>query len=496
MTSDATPRPAAVIILAAGQGTRMRSATPKVLHTIAGRSLLAHVAHTAAALEPEHLVMVIGHEAAQVQAHITHEIAPTIATPITIAHQPTPRGTGDAVRCALQSLPALSGTIVVLNGDAPLLRTETLRHLVAARHGAAAAVLTALVPDPTGLGRIIRDEDGTVQAIVEERDARRAQRTIHEINSGVFAFAAPLLTQMLAKLTTDNAQHQEYLTDVVALLNHAGEQVTAVLAEDHSETLGCNDRVELAFLSALYRDRLNEQWMRAGVTMLDPASVWLDATVQLGSDVVLHPGVQLRGDTRVADNAQIGPDTTLVDTSVSADARVLRSHCVGATVGAGVDVGPFAYLRPGTTLAAGAKIGTFVEVKNSEVGAGSKVPHLTYVGDATIGTQSNIGASSVFVNYDGIAKHRTTIGDHCRTGSDTMFVAPITVGDGAYTAAGSVITMDVPPGALAIARSGQRNIDGWVLRRRAGTAAAAAAVAAGSADKTDRPAETDRDSAQ
>ncbi|NUS73385.1 MAG: bifunctional UDP-N-acetylglucosamine diphosphorylase/glucosamine-1-phosphate N-acetyltransferase GlmU [Corynebacteriales bacterium] len=465
--------PAAVIILAAGQGTRMRSSTPKVLHTLAGRSLLGHVAHVAAELNPQHLVAVVGHEAERVSAHLAE-----LEVPISAARQTEQRGTGDAVRAALQSLPTLEGTVVVLNGDAPLLTPETLRQLIDEHGDNAATVLTALVPNPTGMGRIVRDATGALNAIVEERDADDTQRAIHEVNSGVFAFDARKLQATLGKLTTDNAQNQEYLTDVIALLRAANEPVGALQAHDYRETLGCNDRAELSILAGLLRDRLNERWMRAGVTMIDPATIWLDVTVELAPDVILEPGVQLKGVTRVESGAIVGPDSTLVDTTVAAQARVVRSHCVGARVGPSAEVGPFAYLRPQTDLGKDTKAGAFVEVKNATVGEGSKVPHLTYVGDATIGVHSNIGASSVFVNYDGVDKHHTTIGDHCRTGSDTMFVAPVTIGDGAYTAAGTVITIDVPPGALAVARAPQRNLEGWVQKRRAGSAAALAAARA------------------
>jgi bifunctional UDP-N-acetylglucosamine pyrophosphorylase/glucosamine-1-phosphate N-acetyltransferase len=374
----------------------------------------------------------------------------------------------------------VAGTVVVLNGDAPLLTAETLRALVETHQAAgnAATVLSAQVPDPTGLGRIVRDQDGALAAIVEERDAAPAQRAISEINSGMFAFDGAQLRTALKRLTTDNAQGQEYLTDVVSLLRGDGQQVAALAAPDYRETLGCNDRVELAGLRALLRDRLLTGWMRAGTTVIDPASVWLDVDVTLGQDAVIHPNVQLYGATSVAAGAEVGPDSTLTDTVVGEGAKVVRSHCDRAAIGAEATVGPFAYLRPGTVLGRKTKVGTYVEVKNSDIGEGSKVPHLSYVGDASIGEHSNIGAASVFVNYDGVTKSRSTIGSHVRTGCDNMFVAPVTVGDGAYTAAGSVITEDVPPGAMGVARSRQRNIEGWVERRRVGTPAADAAARA------------------
>ncbi|QGN45523.1 bifunctional UDP-N-acetylglucosamine diphosphorylase/glucosamine-1-phosphate N-acetyltransferase GlmU [Micromonospora sp. WMMD558] len=461
-----------VVVLAAGEGKRMKSALPKVLHPLLGRTLVGHVLSAAAPLAADRTVVVVGHGADQVRAHLA-EIAPQ-ATPVLQAEQ---LGTGHAVRIALDAVPDAAGTVVVINGDVPLLRPETVGALVEAheREGAAATVLAAEVPDPTGLGRIVRDADGRLQQIVEQRDATPAQREIREINAGIYAFDVVRLRDALGKLSTDNDQGEEYLTDVFGLLRSAGEPVAVHLAADHVETLGCNDRVELAALRRLLRDRVNEAWMRSGVSLLDPETTWIDVTVALDRDAVIDQNTQLQGATVVGSGAVVGPDVTLVDTVVGQGATVVRSHAVGAEVGPRASVGPYAYLRPAARLAEKAKVGTFVEVKNSEIGAGSKVPHLTYVGDASIGEQSNIGAATVFVNYDGVRKHRTVIGSHARTGADNMFVAPVVVGDGAYTAAGSVIIDDVPAGAMGVARARQRNIEGWVLKRRAGTAAAEAA---------------------
>ncbi|MEV1143834.1 bifunctional UDP-N-acetylglucosamine diphosphorylase/glucosamine-1-phosphate N-acetyltransferase GlmU [Micromonospora sp. NPDC049799] len=461
-----------VVVLAAGEGKRMKSALPKVLHPLLGRTLVGHVLTAAAPLAADRTVVVVGHGADQVRGHLA-EIAPA-ATPVLQAEQ---LGTGHAVRIALDAVPDVTGTVVVLNGDVPLLRPETVTALVEAHEGAgsAATVLAAEVPDPAGLGRIVRDADGRLEQIVEQRDATEAQRAIREINAGIYAFDAIRLRDALGKLSTDNDQGEEYLTDVFGLLVSAGEPVGVHVAADHSETLGCNDRVELAALRRLMRDRVNEAWMRTGVSLLDPETTWIDVTVALDRDAVVDQNTQLRGGTVIGTGALVGPDVTLVDTVVGAGATVIRSHAVGAEVGPNASVGPYAYLRPAARLAEKAKVGTFVEVKNSEIGAGSKVPHLTYVGDATIGEQSNIGAASVFVNYDGVNKHRTVIGSHARTGADNMFVAPVEVGDGAYTAAGSVIIENVPPGAMGVARARQRNIEGWVVKRRAGTAAAEAA---------------------
>jgi len=469
------PRPRSVLVLAAGEGKRMKSATPKVLHPLLGRTLLGHVLAAAAPLGAASALVVVGRGAEQVRGHLS-EVAPD-ALPVLQAEQ---RGTGHAVRVALAAAPDLAGTLVVLNADVPLLRPQTLHDLVAAHEvaGSAATVLTAEVADPDGLGRIVSGDDGGLRAIVEQRDATPEQLRIREINAGIYAFDTALLRDALDKLSTDNDQGEEYLTDVFGLLRVDGHRIGTHRAADATEALGCNDRAELATLRRLMRQRINTAWMRDGVTMDDPDSTWVDVTVRLARDVVLRPNTHLQGATSVAEGAEVGPDVTLVDTSVGERASVVRAHCVQAEIGPECSVGPYAYLRPGTRLARKVKIGTYVETKNSEVGEGSKVPHLSYVGDATIGQGSNIGAASVFVNYDGVHKHRTVIGDHCRTGSDNMFVAPVEVGDGAYTGAGTVVRRNIPPGALSVSGGPQRIFEGWVLRRRAGTASAEAATRA------------------
>ncbi|GAA4458255.1 bifunctional UDP-N-acetylglucosamine diphosphorylase/glucosamine-1-phosphate N-acetyltransferase GlmU [Phytohabitans houttuyneae] len=446
-----------------------------MLHPLLGRTLVGHVLAAAAGLQARRTLVVVGHGADQVTEHLA-EVAPG-AEPVLQAVQ---HGTGHAVRIALEAAGEVGGTVVVLNGDVPLLRPETVRDLVEAHEaaGLGATVLAAEVADPTGLGRIVRDESGRLERIVEERDATAEQRAIREINAGIYAFDGAALRAALGKLSTDNDQGEEYLTDVFGLLSTDGRAVAVHVAPDATETLGCNDRAELAGLRALLRDRVNRAWMRAGVTILDPATTWVDVSVVLERDVVLDQNTQLRGATSVAAGATVGPDTTLIDSSVGAGASVVRAHSVGAEVGPGASVGPFAYLRPGTRLARGAKVGTFVETKNAEIGEGSKVPHLSYVGDATIGEHSNIGAASVFVNYDGVGKHRTVIGSYARTGSDNMFVAPVEVGDGAYTGAGTVVREDVPPGALAVSAGEQRTFEGWTERKRPGTPSAEAAVRA------------------
>ncbi|MEV4676028.1 bifunctional UDP-N-acetylglucosamine diphosphorylase/glucosamine-1-phosphate N-acetyltransferase GlmU [Actinomadura sp. NPDC049382] len=469
---SAASRPAAVIVLAAGEGTRMKSRQSKVLHELCGRSMLGHVLAAARQLEPERLVVVVGHRREQVVEHLAVH-APD-AEPVVQDHQ---GGTGHAVRMALEQTGALNGTVVVTNGDHPLLRGETLQALVRTHEseGNAATVLTTEMPDATGYGRMVRAADGGVEAIVEHKDATEAQRAISEINVGMYAFDGALLADALKRVTTDNAGGEEYLTDVVAIVRADGHRAGAHLAPDWVETQGVNDRVQLAQARRQLNDRVLEAHMRAGVTIIDPASTWIDVGVTAEPDAEIHPGTQLHGTTHLGEGARVGPGCTLTDTTVGEGATVVNAVCVEAEIGPEASVGPYAYLRPGTRLARKAKVGTYVETKNADIGEGTKVPHLTYVGDAEIGEGSNIGASSVFVNYDGVEKHRSVIGSHVKIGSDNMIVAPVAVGDGAYTAAGSVIVQDVPPGAMAVARARQRNVEGWVERRRPGTPAADAA---------------------
>ena len=478
------PRPTAVIVLAAGEGTRMKSAMPKVLHTIGGRSLVHHAIAAARGIDPIHLEVVVRHERDLVAAHIA-ECDPDCL----IADQDEIKGTGRAVECGLAALPAdLTGTIVVTYGDVPLLTSETLREVLAAHERASVAVtvVTSHIPDPTGYGRIVRDADGSVARIVEQKDATDDERAITEVNSGIYAFEATLLTQALAGLGTDNAQGEKYLTDVVGIARAQGRAVAAYVLADVWQTEGVNDKIQLARLGAELNRRTVEAAMREGAIIRDPATTWIDTDVSIGRDTVIEPNVQLRGATTIGADCLIGPDTTLVDMEVGDGATVCRTQGSLSVVGPGATVGPWAYLRPGTELGAEAKIGTFVETKNANIGAGSKIPHLSYVGDATIGTGTNIGASSVFVNFDGVSKHRTTVGDHCRMGSDTMYVAPVTIGDGAYSGAGTVIRSDVPPGALVLTDAPQRVIEGWVAEHRPDTEAARAAAAAGAVAASER----------
>ncbi len=461
-----------VVILAAGEGTRMKSSTPKVLHPIAGRTLVGHVLNAVDALAPKNVRVVVGAGREKVEAHIA-EIAPSAVT----VFQEKRGGTGHATQLALAGLNP-SGTILVLAGDTPMLTGTSLAQLLAEHHagGYTASVMTAEHPDPTGYGRIIRGDDASLLRIVEERDADEIQREIIEVNSGVYAFDAAKLASAIGKLKNDNSQGELYLTDVIEILRNEGGKIAAVLIDDFIEILGVNDRVQLAESAALLRDRINEDLMKAGVTIVDPLTTWVDTTATIAPDVVLAPGTAIHGATTIASGAVIGPRTTLIDCTVAANAHVLESQCTEAVIGEGVNVGPYAYLRAGTKLLNGSKVGAYVEMKNATLGEGSKVPHLSYVGDAVIGERTNIGAATIFVNYDGVEKHYSVVGDHVRIGSDSMLVAPVTIGDGAYTAAGSVITEDVPAGAIGVGRAKQRNVLGWVLRKRPGTKSAEAAA--------------------
>jgi bifunctional UDP-N-acetylglucosamine pyrophosphorylase/glucosamine-1-phosphate N-acetyltransferase len=466
---------AAVVILAAGEGKRMRSSRSKLLHELAGHSMLSYAVNAATEIQPEHVVVVVGHRRDQVEAHLA-EIAPHVVTAV----QEQQRGTGHAVQTALGQLAELSGEVIVTLGDAPMLTAETLGALLAEHRerAAAATVLTAVVADPTGYGRVVRDTDGLVSAIVEHRDAGLAEREITEINSGVFVFDAATLRAGLDELTPANDQGELYLTDVVAVARRSGKTVGAFLVEDPWQAAGINDRVQLAAMNAEMNRRILHRWMERGVTVVDPASTWVHASVDLGADVTLLPGTSLEGATSVGAGATIGPDTTLVDVEVGENATVIRTHGSLSVIGAGASVGPFAYLRPGTTLGAGGKIGTFVETKNAQLGAGAKAPHLSYVGDAVIADGANIGAGVIFANYDGVHKATSTVGAHSFVGSNSVLTAPVHIADGAYVAAGSTITGDVGVGELGVARGRQRNIAGWVSRKRAGTKTARAATAA------------------
>lgn len=476
------PQQTAVVVLAAGAGTRMRSKTPKVLHSLAGRSMLAHALHAANEIDPAFLITVVGHDREQVGAAVA-DVAAELGRDITTAIQEEQLGTGHAVQCALTSVPAdFTGDLLVTSADVPLLDGHTLSALLDEHRSyperSAVTVLTFVPDDPNGYGRIVRNAKGQVIEIVEHADATPEQSAITEVNSGVYAFDAAVLRTMIGRLSTANAQHELYLTDVLRLAREAGHPVHGARLLDAAKVTGVNDRVQMSEAARTLNRYILERHMRAGVTIIDPATTWVDAGVKIARDAEIRPGVQLLGGTVIGEDAVIGPDSTLTDVVVGDGARVVRTHGDQAVIGPGANIGPFSYLRPGTVVGDSGKLGAFVETKNASIGAHSKVPHLTYVGDATIGEHSNIGASSVFVNYDGVKKHHTVVGSHVRTGSDTMFVAPVTVGDGAYTAAGTVLRRSVPPGALAVSGGPQKNIEGWVQRHRPGTDAARAAAEA------------------
>ncbi|WP_307816439.1 bifunctional UDP-N-acetylglucosamine diphosphorylase/glucosamine-1-phosphate N-acetyltransferase GlmU [Nocardioides limicola] len=470
------PKNLTVIVLAAGGGTRMKSKTMKVLHPIGGRSMIGHVLTAVAACEPERIVAVVGHQREQVGQHI-QECAPGAV----LAVQEQQLGTGHAVKVAMEACDCRTGTVLVAAGDTPLLQGDALRRFAEEHEAAerAVSILSGVVANPFGYGRVVRGPEGDVEGIVEEKDATPGQREIREINSGILAFDAAFLREALDRIGNDNANGEFYLTDVVGIARADGLTVGAHTVEDVRQTEGANDRAQLAALGAELNRRIVTRWMKDGVSVMDPTTTWIDADVVLAADVTILPNTQLLGATVVDEDAVIGPDTTLKDCEVGRAARVVRTHGELAVIGAEATVGPFAHLRPGTTLGEAGKIGGFVETKNADIGPGAKVPHLTYVGDAEIGEGANIGAGTVFANYDGVAKHRTVVGRHARTASNSTFVAPVVIGDGAGTGAGTVVRRDVPPGALAVSAGPQRNLEGWALQRRPGTDQAAAAAAAG-----------------
>ena len=453
----------------------MKSQVPKVLHALCGRSMLGHALAAASELQPECLVVVAGHQREQVAAEAHRQ-----AANVTVITQEPQNGTGHAVRMVTEALGTLNGTVIVTYGDMPLLRPETLQALndEHTRSGNAATVLTAHVTSPYGYGRIVRDDKNQLTEIVEQRDASPAQQQIDEINSGCYAFNGALLADAVKRVATDNAQGQEYLTDVIKILRADGHPVGALVAADATEIQGINDRVQLAEARRTMNTRILEDWMRGGVTVVDPASTWVDVTVTAEQDAEILPFTCLEGQTVIKAGARVGPNCRLIDTTVGAEATLSYTVANQATIGENASVGPFAYLRPGAEIGKDAHIGTYVELKKSTVGEGSKVPHLTYVGDADIGAGVNIGAGTIFANYDGVHKHHTTIGDGVFIGSDTVLIAPLTVGDGAYTAAGSAIHEDVPSGALGVARARQHSSAGWTERKRQGTRSAEAAAKA------------------
>jgi bifunctional UDP-N-acetylglucosamine pyrophosphorylase / glucosamine-1-phosphate N-acetyltransferase len=449
----------------------MKSAIPKVLHPLCGRPLVLHVLDAVRSLTLNGIVVVVGHGAERVTKILAESAEGSV--PVESALQAQQRGTGDAVSVALAAIPedvsdGDDDDVLVLPGDTPLLRPDTLVALVDLHRssGAAATVLTAVVPDATGYGRVVRDRDGRVDRIVEHRDATEAELAINEINTSIYCFRRALLAPALRRITPDNSQGEYYLTDAVAFLRQSGHRVDAAVVPDPVEASGINDRAQLAEAETALRRRINERWMLEGVTMVDPERTYIDTAVTLGRDVKLWPGVHLQGRTSVGDRSEIGPDCRLVDTVVGEDATVTYAVARESEIGNGANVGPYASLRPGTSLGSGAKVGTFVETKNADIRAGAKVPHLAYVGDAEIGERANLGAGTITANYDGTTKHRTTVGPAARTGSNTVLVAPVVLGEGSYTGAGAVVTRDVPPRSLAKGVPAVV-IEGWAADRAA-----------------------------
>jgi bifunctional UDP-N-acetylglucosamine pyrophosphorylase / glucosamine-1-phosphate N-acetyltransferase len=453
-----------IVILAAGKGTRMKSERPKVLHAVAGAALIDRVLDTAGRLHPATTTIVVGHGATQVMAHLSRR------RDLHFVVQEPQLGTGHAL---LQTAPVLrgrTGTVILLSGDVPLLSRETLQGLVLTHHeaGATATVLTAVLDRPYGYGRIVRVQ-GRIARVVEERDASPAQREIHEINSGIYAFDLEPLFEALASIGADNAQGEYYLPDLIAIYRRRKRVVTTFTTASPLEIRGINSRTELAEVSRMVRQQKNEELMAAGVTIIDPATTYVDSSVDVGADTVIYPCVFLEGMTTIGAACEIHSGTRIVNSTIG-DRAVIRNHCVitDAQIASDARVGPFAHLRPGADLREHAHVGNFVEIKNATLGTKSKANHLSYLGDATIGAGVNVGAGTITCNYDGVEKHRTVIEDGAFIGSDTTLVAPLTVGRGAYIAAGSSITEDVPPGALGIGRSRQETKEGWVEGRKKG----------------------------
>ncbi|RLB67496.1 MAG: bifunctional UDP-N-acetylglucosamine diphosphorylase/glucosamine-1-phosphate N-acetyltransferase GlmU [Deltaproteobacteria bacterium] len=454
-------RKLAAVILAAGQGTRMKSDLPKVLHPVAGKSMLSHVVETARALDAAPIVPVIGHRADLVRTEMGNEN-------LIFALQSEQLGTGHALQCAEASLRAFEGDLMLLCGDVPLLRDDTLQALLHhhRKNSASITILTALMADPTGYGRIIRGPNG-VERIVEEKDASSTERQVNEINTGIYLFRAPEVFDFLQKLDNQNAQGEYYLTDVVAAARKAGERVEALLVENAEEAMGINDRVQLAQAGGIMRQRINEIHQRAGVTLIDPAATYIDPDVVIGPDTLIHPGVHLRGKTIIGSNCEIEPGVVVTDCTIGDHAHLKPGSVLSESIlGDSCAVGPMAHLRPGTVLAGNNKIGNFVETKKAVIGEKSQASHLTYIGDATLGKNVNIGCGTITCNYDGVNKYQTTIEDDVFVGSDTQFIAPVTIGRGSLIGAGSTITKDVPADALALSRSEQKNIAGWAERNR------------------------------
>jgi len=451
----------AAVILAAGQGTRMKSVLPKVLHPVAGMAMLAHVVRSAGALQASPIIPVVGHGADEVRVAMT-------SLDLCFVLQSEQLGTGHALLCAEEALNGFTGDLLLLCGDVPLLREKTLRALIEhhVHQAACVTILTAEMSDPAGYGRIIRGDEG-VERIVEEKDADESERQVCEINTGIYLFRAPQVFALLRDVDNRNAQGEYYLTDVVAAARRTGERVEALLTDDAEEAMGINDRIQLAEADKIMRQRINAVHQRAGVTLIDPMATYIDPDVSIGTDTLIHPGVHLRGRTRIGSGCEIEPGAVVTDCTIGDKVHIKPGSVLSeSTVGNDCAIGPMAHLRPGTVLAGDNKIGNFVETKKAVIGEKSQASHLTYIGDASLGQNVNIGCGTITCNYDGVNKHQTTIGDDVFVGSDVQFVAPVTIGRGSLIGAGSTITKDVPADALAISRSEQKNVAGWAEKNR------------------------------
>ena len=452
----------AAVVLAAGYGKRMKSSQPKVLHRVLGRPILSYVLDAVSGLSPARKVIIIGHGGEEVKAHFGSK-------GLSYAVQKKQLGTGHAASCAHGELSNFKGNILILNGDFPLITKNTLKRFLDAheKRGSEISVLSARVDDPRGYGRIVKDTSGKIERIVEDKDATAEERKIGEINSGTYIVKSDLLWSFLRAIKSSNKQGEYYLTDIIEIARKRKLQVSSYRASDSDEILGINDRVELSQIESIMRARVNKTLMKRGVTLIDPDSTYISPTVKIGIDTVIYPGTHIYGASRIGSGTFIGPGVWIEDSVIGKNVHI-RSSCyiTEAKIGNSVTVGPFAHLRPEADISEGAKIGNFVEIKKSKVGLGSKVPHLSYVGDATLGKGVNIGAGTITCNYDGVNKHRTELGDNVFIGSDTMLVAPVMLGKGAVTGAGSTITEDVPPGALALGRARQTVIENWEEKKK------------------------------
>lgn len=448
--------------MAAGKGKRMNSSIPKVLHRVAGKPMLEHVIEKPVKLGASPIVVVVGHNGEEIESYLAQ-----LSSEIEVVWQTELLGTGDAVRRALPKVRGRSEHVLVLCGDTPLLTYDTLKHLVESHleRQPACTVLTATLDDPSGYGRVVRDTDGFVVRIVEDADATSEERSIKEVNAGVYVFNVEILEEGISSLSSKNNQNEYYLPETINYFVKKGYRVDAIKAKDPDEIRGVNSRIELAFANKLFFLRKAYQLMSEGVTILDPDTTYIEAEVKVGRDTVINPNTHIQGKTVIGGRCVIGPNATIRDCEIGDEVTFFNSVAFESRIGAKTAVGPFAYIRPGTVIGNSSRVGTFVEIKKSTVGDNTKIPHLSYVGDAEIGSGVNIGAGSITCNYDGVEKHKTIIEDNVFVGSDTIMVAPITIGKGAYTGAGSVITEDVPPFSLAIARERQVNKEGWVLKR-------------------------------